>query len=193
MCAARVIRQCRDDSDDVTVVEHDRAILDCMADSISLLYGTPGAFGVREGINHFLHRDIPTANARSRKDELIFQIHDDAEMPVLEGEHRQYKYPCMHLTFGAFQIEVEKGFFRNGQIIVLLGQNGIGKKTFIRMLASQQAADDFEFPIPELSVSDKPKKIRPRFEGTVEQLLDAKIQEAMAQGKFKEMVVQPLN
>jgi ATP-binding cassette subfamily E protein 1 len=202
MRAARVIRQCLEDEESfyVIVVEHDLAVLDYMSDYVSLLYGTPGAFGVitvpfnvREGINHFLHGFIPSENTRFRKDELIFVIHDDADLPQLEGEHRQFANPNMRLRLGDFSIEVKRGAFRNGEIIVLLGRNGVGKTTFIRMLARQQAADEMEFAIPELSISYKPQKIQPRFEGTVQQLLDAKIQAAMGQGMFKEMVVQPLN
>jgi ATP-binding cassette subfamily E protein 1 len=171
-----------------------------MPDSISLLYGTPGAYGVitapftaRESINHFLDRFIPTENTRIRKDGLVFVIHDDADLPVLEGENRQFSYPRMRLRLGDFQIEVERGSFRNGEIVVLLGQNGVGKTTFIRMLARQYVADESEFPIPELSVSYKPQNIQPRFAGTLQQLLDAKIQDAMAQDMFNEMVIQPLN
>jgi ATP-binding cassette subfamily E protein 1 len=173
MRAARVIRQCLDDSDYVIVVEHDLAIVDYMSDYISLLYGTPGAFGVitvpygvRDGINHFLKGYIPTENTRFRKEGLIFQIHDDADGQGFESEYRHYTYPKMRLRLGDFEIEVEKGAFQNGEIIVLLGQNGVGKTTFIRMLARQQVADEMEFQIPELSVSYKPQKIQARFEGT---------------------------
>jgi ATP-binding cassette subfamily E protein 1 len=120
-------------------------------------------------------------------------IRDDADMPVLEGEHRSFAYPAMRLALGDFRIAVERGSFRNGEIIVLLGQNGVGKTTFIRMLARQQPADEMDFAIPELAVSYKPQKIQPRFEGSVQQLLDAKIQGAMAQGMFREMVIVPLN
>jgi ATP-binding cassette subfamily E protein 1 len=120
-------------------------------------------------------------------------IHDDTDLPHLEREHRQFAYPNMRLSLGDFAIQVERGMFRNGEIIVLLGRNGVGKTTFIRMLARQQAADEMDFAIPELSISYKPQKIQPRFQGTVQGLLDAKIQAAMAQGMFKEMVMQPLN
>jgi ATP-binding cassette subfamily E protein 1 len=136
---------------------------------------------------------IPTENVRFRKDELVFRITDDADQVVLEGEHRHFGYPHMALTLKDFHLEVDKGNFRNGEIVVLLGQNGVGKTTFIRLLARQQQPDEFEFSVPELTVSYKPQKIQPRFEGTVEQLLDAKIQAAMAQGMFKDMVVAPLN
>ena len=200
MRSARVIRQCVEHGDYVLAIEHDLAILDYMSDFISVLYGTPGAFGVitapftvREGINHFLKGMIPTENMRFRKDELIFRISDDADQAHIENETKQFVYPHMKLTLGDFSLEVDKGDFRNGEIIVLLGQNGVGKTTMIRMLARQQQPDEEEFAIPELSVSYKPQKINPKFEGTVQQLLEAKIQKTMAQNMFKEMVMIPLN
>ena len=36
---------------------------------------------------------------------------------------------------GTFELTVEAGVFRTSQITVLLGENGTGKTTFIKMLA----------------------------------------------------------
>jgi ATP-binding cassette subfamily E protein 1 len=200
MRAARVVRSLLEESDYVIVVEHDLAILDYMSDCISVLYGKPGAFGVitvpftvREGINHFLRGFIPTENVRIRKDELIFVIKDDADMPVVEGEHRNYAYPGMSLQLGDFHIDVDPGRFRNGEIVVLLGRNGVGKTTFIKMLARQIEADRSDFPVPELSVSYKPQKIQPRWDGTVQQLLENRIQSSLSSNMFREMVLQQLS
>ena len=199
MSAARVIRDCLNNGDYVIVIEHDLAILDYMSDFISVLYGQPGAFGVisapftvREGINIFLEGYLPTENMRFRDEQLVFRITDDSD-PILEGEHRHYKYPDMSLTLGTFHVDVEGGSFRNGEIIVLLGQNGVGKTTFIRMLSGNQAPDTQSGEIPNLSISYKPQKIQPHFDGTVQQLLEAKIGSSLTQPLFKEMVLQQLN
>jgi ATP-binding cassette subfamily E protein 1 len=118
MRAGRVVRSLLDESDCVILVEHDIAILNCISDYISVLYGKPGAFGVimfsftvREGINHFLRGFIPTENVRIRKDELIFVIKDDTDIPVVEGEHCNFAYPGMSLQLGDFHIDVEPGRF----------------------------------------------------------------------------------
>ena len=48
---------------------------------------------------------------------------------------RRYHYPDMSKLMGSFKLTVEKGNFTDSEIIVMLGENGTGKTTFIRMLA----------------------------------------------------------
>ncbi len=61
------------------VSEHDILILDYLWDTICILYGDSGAYGVasnpypvRDGINIFLSGFIPTENYRFRDDNLSF-------------------------------------------------------------------------------------------------------------------------
>jgi len=49
----------------------------------------------------------------------------------------------------------------------MLGQNGTGKTTFIKMLAGIMKPDDESTEMPRLNVSYKPQTIAPKFEGTV--------------------------
>ena len=48
---------------------------------------------------------------------------------------RHYNYPQMQKRLGTFELTVEAGEFTDSEIIVMLGENGTGKTTFIRMLA----------------------------------------------------------
>ena len=48
---------------------------------------------------------------------------------------RHYSYPEMQKKLGTFELTVEAGEFTDSEIIVMLGENGTGKTTFIRMLA----------------------------------------------------------
>ena len=41
----------------------------------------------------------------------------------------------LYKKIGTFELTVEPGTFRTSQITVLLGENGTGKSTFIKMLA----------------------------------------------------------
>jgi ATP-binding cassette subfamily E protein 1 len=76
----------------------------------------------------------------------------------------------MYKKQGDFELEIEAGTFHNSQIVVMLGENGTGKTTFIKMLAGrskEEAKEGSEFDIPEINVSYKPQTIAPKFQGTV--------------------------
>jgi ATP-binding cassette subfamily E protein 1 len=47
----------------------------------------------------------------------------------------EYKYGHLTKTMGDFTLDIEPGSFRSSQIVVMLGENGTGKTTFITMLA----------------------------------------------------------
>ena len=69
---------------------------------------------------------------------------------------------------GSFRLDVEEGSFTDSEIMVMLGENGTGKTTFIRMLAGMLPPDDEErTEVPEFNVSYKPQKISPKFTSTV--------------------------
>ena len=48
---------------------------------------------------------------------------------------RRYMYPDMTKQLGQFQLRVDGGQFTDSEIIVMLGENGTGKTTFIRLMA----------------------------------------------------------
>jgi ATP-binding cassette subfamily E protein 1 len=85
----------------------------------------------------------------------------------------------MTKTLGDFTLNVQEGSFTNCEIIVLLGENGTGKTTFVRLLAGDRNCkpDDSEYEIPELSISYKPQHISPKYPGTVQELLYEKLKE----------------
>merc|ERR1712151_342904 len=84
------------------------------------------------------------------------------------------------------------GSFSDSEITVMLGQNGTGKTTFIRMLAGYLKADEAEEALPELNVSYKPQAISAKFEGTVQELLMNKIRDAYLHPQFQSDVVKPM-
>lgn len=192
--AARAIRQMAAHDKYVLVVEHDLSVLDYLSDTVCCLYGKPGAYGVvtmpfsvREGINVFLAGFIPTENMRFRDFELTFKVSDNFEADVKKRKIGT-KYPAMSKTMGDFTLNIQAGDFNNSEIIVMLGQNGTGKTTFIRMLATGK--DD---GVPTLNVSYKPQKIAPKFPGTVRQLLHTKIRGTYTHASFVADVMKPLN
>ena len=140
----------------VLVVEHDLAVLDYLSDYVCCLYGTPGAYGVvtmpfsvREGINVFLAGFIPTENLRFRDNALSFKVSERAaegEAGAKNDVMSTFTYPAMTKTqtkgTAKFILHVESGSFTDSEIIVLLGENGTGKTTFIRMLAGLLKSDE---------------------------------------------------
>jgi len=59
-------------------------------------------------------------------------------------------------TLGNFKINIEAGSFNASEIVVMLGQNGTGKTTMIKMLAGIHKPDDTELELPRLNISYKP-------------------------------------
>uniref|UniRef100_A0A7S1T868 Probable ATP-dependent transporter ycf16 n=1 Tax=Compsopogon caeruleus TaxID=31354 RepID=A0A7S1T868_9RHOD len=197
--AALVIRQLLTPTTYVIAVEHDLAVLDYLSDFICCLYGTPGAYGVvtlpfsvREGINVFLAGFIKTENLRFRDSALTFKISETADEKQSDEGHRMYAYPDMTKTLGEFKLTIDAGNFTDSEIVVMLGENGTGKTTFIKMLAGHTAPDG-DNEIPELNVSYKPQKISPSFEGTVRQLFHKKIRDSYMHPQFMTDVTKPLN
>jgi len=196
--AARAIRDLIRSNSYIIVVEHDLSVLDYLSDFICCLYGTPGAYGVvtmpfsvREGINIFLDGFVPTENLRFREESLVFKVSENATEEEIKRMTR-YDYPQMKKTMGSFHLEVECGQFSDSEILVMLGENGTGKTTFIRMMAGKLAPDGGSGEVPSLNISFKPQKISPKSQGTVRQLLHEKIRDAYVHPQFVADVMRPL-
>ncbi|KAI0806274.1 P-loop containing nucleoside triphosphate hydrolase protein [Irpex lacteus] len=200
LVAAQVIRKLLTPSNYVIAVEHDLSVLDYLSDFICCLYGKPSVYGVvtmpysvREevvGINIFLDGFIPTENLRFREDSLSFKMVETAEELVVD-KTRHYSYPAMTKTLGGFKLTVESGNFTDSEIIVMLGENGTGKTTFVRLLAGD--TPDVETDKQTLAVSLKPQTISPKFPGTVRMLLLKQIKAAFMHPQFQTDVVKPMN
>jgi len=169
-----------------------------LSDFICCLYGVPGAYGVvtmpfsvREGINIFLDGNIPTENLRFRDESLTFKVSDQASEEEVK-RMTSTTYPAMSKTLGNFHLDVERGEFSDSEILVLLGENGTGKTTYIRMMAGKLEPDSGTVEIPSLNISYKPQKITPRHQGTVQMLLHDRIRDAYILPQFVADVMRPL-
>ncbi|XP_028169575.1 protein Pixie isoform X2 [Ostrinia nubilalis] len=182
----------------IIVVEHDLSVLDYLSDFICCLYGVPGAYGVvtmpfsvREGINIFLDGFVPTENMRFRTESLVFKVAESAtEEEIKRMNH--YEYPEMTKKMGDFFLRVMPGEFSDSEILVLLGENGTGKTTFIRMLAGNLEPDEGSGQLPQLHISYKPQKISPKSQGLVRHLLHEKIRDAYIHPQFITDVMKPM-
>ncbi|XP_056588926.1 ATP-binding cassette sub-family E member 1 [Triplophysa dalaica] len=181
----------------IIVVEHDLSVLDYLSDFICCLYGVPSAYGVvtmpfsvREGINIFLDGYVPTENLRFRETSLVFKVAETAAEEEVKKMCR-YQYPDMKKCMGEFSLVITEGEFTDSEIMVMLGENGTGKTTFIRMLAGGLKPDGGG-DIPILNVSYKPQKISPKFKGSVRALLHDKIRDAYTHPQFVTDVMKPM-
>jgi ATP-binding cassette subfamily E protein 1 len=94
-------------------------------------------------------------------------------------------------TYEGFKLIAQPGEIRRGEIIGILGPNGIGKTTFVKILAGIEESDNGE-KLSELSVSYKPQYISAEYEGTVQELLMSVAKENYSSSWYRTEILQPL-
>ncbi len=147
----------------VVVIEHDLAILDYLSDYVVIFYGERGTYGiisqpyfVREGVNVFLDGYIPSENMRFRAESIL--IKRDSAREALEVGTTLFSYPSMKKKYKEFELNVKSGKIREGEVIGILGPNGIGKTTFVKLLAGVEKPTEGILERDEsLKVSYKPQ------------------------------------
>lgn len=147
----------------IVVVEHDLAILDYLSDYVIIFYGERGTYGiisqpyhVREGVNIFLDGYIPSENMRFRSESIV--IKRDTARDALEVGTTLFTYPSMKKKYEGFELDVQHGEIQKGEVIGILGPNGIGKTTFVKLLAGVEKPTEGVLERDEnLRVSYKPQ------------------------------------
>lgn len=162
--AAKAIRSLCSQEKSVLVIEHDLAVLDYLSDFVCVFFGEPGCYGivsstkgVRNGINEFLDGFLKDENIRFRQQEIKFEVrqaHAEVKTRIAAG------YPEMRKKLGNFSLEIEKGFFMEGETIGILGPNATGKTTFVKMLAGLIEPDNAKLE-HKLRISYKPQYLSP--------------------------------
>jgi ATP-binding cassette subfamily E protein 1 len=193
---AKAIRSLKNDEKTVIVAEHDLAILDYLSDQICIFYGEPGVYGVvsnihgvRTGINIYLQGYIPDENVRFRKEAVIF--HEKPPTVSFGAGETLLKWEKMTKSYEEFKLSIQPGEIRRGDVIGILGPNGIGKTTFVKILAGVEEADG-GIKFDELEVSYKPQYISAEYEGTVQELLMSVAKENFTSSWYRTEVLQPL-
>lgn len=102
---------------------------------------------------------IPTENLRFRDESLTFKIAETVDETSIE-KSRKFSYPSMSKTLGGFKLNVDAGRFTDSEIIVMLGENGTGKTTLVKLLAGKEMPDDPSHEM-KLKVSLKPQMLSP--------------------------------
>ena len=199
--AAKLIKEVmiKNDKTYIITTEHDLTIVDFLSDNICIVYGNSGAYGivslpysVREGLNIFLSGFISTENIRFRDTVIDFSNLGSNIENSIELQGPLFNYNKLKKSFDDFKLSIHPGKISKSEIIVLLGENGTGKTTFIKILAGLIEPDDGEFLKNVFIVSYKPQKISPDFKGTVGSFLTKKLGNLQFDVNFKEIVLKPL-
>ncbi|MEM2081493.1 MAG: ribosome biogenesis/translation initiation ATPase RLI [Candidatus Bathyarchaeia archaeon] len=193
---AKAIRSLKLQQKTIIVAEHDLAIIDYLSDQICIFYGQPGVYGVvshvhgvRTGINIYLQGYIPDENMLFRREAIIF--HEKPPAVGTSGGEPLLRWGRIEKTFEGFKLVAEPGEIRRGEIIGIMGPNGIGKTTFVKILAGLEETDDKQ-KLGTLSVSYKPQYIAADYNGTVQELLMGVAKENFTSSWYKTEILQPL-
>ncbi len=186
---ARFIQELADEQTAVVVIEHDLILLDYMADFIHLIYGSQGAYGViskvkttKIGINMYLDGFLRDENIQFRDNKISFHqrvLKDEGERPILTT------YSDMQKKLGSFSLTVKSGDIHKHTVIGILGENGIGKSTFAKLIAGVDKPDSGTNKT-HISLSYKPQHIDTNDDTLVQVYLQKAIE------KYDSRLIKPL-
>jgi ATP-binding cassette subfamily E protein 1 len=173
IAAAKLIRDLAAERP-VVIVEHDLAILDMLADTVHVGYGKPAVFGiitrpkgVRVGINQYLEGFLAEENVRFRDTQVVFEkrAHE-------KGSHREdlFVIPALTKKYESFHLTVSGGTVRSGEVLGIVGANGMGKSTFAKLLAGVETPTTGTLETT-LKISYKPQYIKAESSDSVEMYL----------------------
>ena len=146
----------------VMVIEHDLIVMDYLADLIHIMYGKEGAYGVvsqlksaKAGINSYLEGYIKEDNIRFRDHKIKFEVKPASKKGK---ENILTQWPEMTKKLGSFQLKASPGSVNRNEIVGIIGENGIGKTSFIKLLAGVEKPDTGAVD-GSLKVSYKPQRL----------------------------------
>jgi ATP-binding cassette, sub-family E, member 1 len=192
------------DSSYVVLIEHDLCIFDYISDFVFSLYGEKGAYGVVSslnstfnGINNYLEGYLPTENIRFRDKPIKFKIAhlDDDVSNRVAFNYGKCKFSYTENTSidneqEDFNLTIDAGTFSTSEITLLVGENGCGKSTMIKILAGIIKVDGFDRP--DMGVSIKDQEVYIDSDMNVHDYIYKKIGNTLYNQEFKTGVLVPL-
>jgi len=136
---SKFIRSLANKKTAIMVIEHDLIILDYMTDMINLMFGKEAIYGIvshvkttKLGINTYLSGYSKDENMRFRSKPITF-IKANARDSVVGSMLTIWNE--FNRNFGSFKLKAEPGEIHTNEVIGILGENGIGKTSFVKTLA----------------------------------------------------------
>jgi len=173
---SKFIKSLANEKTAVMVVEHDLIILDYMADLVHIMYGEEGCYGVvglpkatRTAINVYLDGYLKEENIRFRPYKIKFE-----EKPPVKtiSSNLLISWNNIQKKLGKFELEAKESSLYKNEVIGVLGENGIGKTSFVKILAEVIKADKGNVS-EKVKVSYKPQYLENSDELVVNILKDA--------------------
>jgi len=173
---SKFIRSLANDKTAVMVVEHDLIIMDYMADLVHLMYGKGNCYGIvsgvkptKAGINVYLSGYLKEENVRFRDSKIKF-----LEKPPIKKTTPNLltSWENIQKKLDGFGLKAEKGEINKHEVIGILGENGIGKTTFVKILAGVLKQDKGNVT-EKVKVSYKPQYLESSGELVMNVLKDA--------------------
>lgn len=197
---SKFIKNLADENTAVLVVEHDLIILDYMTDLLHVMYGREGSYGIvslpkptRTGMNVYLEGFIRDENMRFRDHEIKFLARPPPK-PI--SKVTLTSWGDLHKKLGNFTLKAKQGDIGRSTVIGILGENGTGKTTFVKMLAGALKPDDGGVDT-KVKVSYKPQYLDIQSDEIVMSVLSEATQKYDAQLirplEIRPLLMKPLN
>ncbi|MFH1072121.1 MAG: ribosome biogenesis/translation initiation ATPase RLI, partial [Nanoarchaeota archaeon] len=192
---AAFIRSLADEKTAVLVIEHDLIILDYLSDLIHLMYGKEGVYGVvsqvkatKGGINTYLEGFLKEENIRFRDYKIVFE---QRPPDLFLKDHHLTTWEPIHEKLGSFTLDADEGELQKHDVIGILGENGIGKTTFVKILAGEIKTKG---TVKDLKIAYKPQYLEHKDELVLTALAGAeKFEVQLRPLKLKDLYEQKLS
>ncbi|MGB1955831.1 MAG: ribosome biogenesis/translation initiation ATPase RLI, partial [Candidatus Poseidoniaceae archaeon] len=179
----------------VIVIEHDLAVLDVLADLVHIVYGKKGAFGIftparstRTAINAYLDGFLVEENVRIRDKPIRFLKHHER---TVETGSVVVQWGDLGKKLGSFELSTGEGSVHRSEVVGVVGPNGTGKSTMIKILAGEHEYDS-GWVTADATISYKPQHIDVDMDCTVQMWLDSELGMRWRSGEFNVNVIRAL-
>ncbi len=179
----------------VIVVEHDLATLDYVSDEIQVVYGEQACYGifsqskaVRRGINEYMDGFLPDENLQFRDYSIKFE---EKPMQRIISAVTLVEFEELKKEFANFKLKTTAGKIHKSEVLAIMGANGLGKSTFLKLLAGIEDPDSGK--VETLKLSYKPQYLDSNIEGDVQTYLSRIAGPEFNSGWYKTHILEKLN